>query len=85
MAELFKEDGHRLIGIRGMPRVGKTESIVAASVCAHKKWLFISSTMIKQTVRNSLFNGEYDDKHIYIIDGALSIKQNHEHLDLIRK
>ncbi|UOB21438.1 DUF3388 domain-containing protein [Macrococcus armenti] len=85
MAELFKEDGHRLIGIRGMPRVGKTESIVAASVCAHKKWLFISSTMIKQTVRNSLFNGEYDDKHIYIIDGALSIKQSHEHLDLIRE
>ena len=34
MAELFKEDGHKLIGIRGMPRVGKTESIVAASVCA---------------------------------------------------
>ncbi|RZI52921.1 DUF3388 domain-containing protein, partial [Aeribacillus pallidus] len=23
MAELFKQDGHKLIGIRGMPRVGK--------------------------------------------------------------
>ena len=23
LAELFKEDGHKLIGIRGMPRVGK--------------------------------------------------------------
>ena len=29
-----------------MPRVGKTESIVAGSVCAHKRWLFISSTLI---------------------------------------
>lgn len=36
MAELFKQDGHKLIGIRGMPRVGKTESVVAASVCANK-------------------------------------------------
>ena len=27
MAELFKQDGHKLIGIRGMPRVGKTESL----------------------------------------------------------
>ena len=86
MAELFKEDGHCLIGIRGMPRVGKTESIVAASVCAHKKWLFISSTMIKQTVRSSLLKGEYDQKYVYIIDGALSVKQKDEkHKQLIRE
>ena len=26
MSEIFKEEGHKLIGIRGMPRVGKTES-----------------------------------------------------------
>lgn len=39
MAELYKQDGHKLIGIRGMPRVGKTESIVASSVCANKRWL----------------------------------------------
>ena len=37
MAELFKQEGHKLIGIRGMPRVGKTESIVASSVCANKR------------------------------------------------
>ena len=36
MAEIFKQDGHKLIGIRGMPRVGKTESVVASSVCANK-------------------------------------------------
>ena len=53
MAEIFKQEGHKLIGIRGMPRVGKTESVVAASVCANKKWIFLSSTMIKQTIRSS--------------------------------
>src|SRR5699024_9783110 len=26
MAELYKNEGHKLIGVRGMPRVGKTES-----------------------------------------------------------
>ncbi len=41
MAELFKKDDHVLIGIRGMPRVGKTESVVAASVCANKMAVFI--------------------------------------------
>lgn len=86
LAELFKEEGHKLIGIRGMPRVGKTESIVAGSVCAHKRWLFISSTLIKQIVRRSLFKGEYDSNHVYIIDGAVTARElNPEHQELVRE
>lgn len=86
LAELFKEEGHKLIGIRGMPRVGKTESIVAGSVCVHKRWLFISSTLIKQTVRRSLFKGEYDSNHVYIIDGAVTARElNPEHQELVRE
>ena len=86
LAELFKVELHKLIGIRGMPRVGKTESIVAGSVCAHKRWLFISSTLIKQTVRRSLFKGEYDSNHVYIIDGAVTARElNPEHQELVRE
>ncbi|MGJ5712081.1 YmfK family protein [Staphylococcus auricularis] len=86
MAELFKEQGHKLIGIRGMPRVGKTESIVASSVCAHKRWLFISSTLIKQTVRSSLIKGEYDSDHVYIIDGAVTAREsNPKHQELVKE
>lgn len=86
MAELFKQDGHKLIGIRGMPRVGKTESIVAASVSANKRWLFVSSTMIKQTVRNKLLAGEYNTDNIFIIDGVVSKRRaNEEHWRLIRE
>lgn len=72
MAELFKKDGHRLIGIRGMPRVGKTESIVAASVCASKRWSFLSSTLLRQTIRSQLADDELSEDHIYIIDGIVS-------------
>ncbi|MFH0716378.1 DUF3388 domain-containing protein [Staphylococcus delphini] len=86
MAELFKEEGHKLIGIRGMPRVGKTESIVAGSVSAHKKWLFISSTLIKQTVRSSFIKGEYDKDHVYIIDGAVTAREtNPKHQELVKE
>ena len=72
MAELFKKEGHKLIGIRGMPRVGKTESVVAASVCANKKWIFLSSTMIKQTVRNQLIGDEFNGNNIFIFDGVVT-------------
>ncbi|WP_203362370.1 YmfK family protein [Bacillus sp. REN10] len=86
MAELYKMEGHKLIGIRGMPRVGKTESIVAASVCANKRWLFVSSTMIKQTVRDQLIRDEYNANNIFIMDGVVSTKRASEkHWQLVRE
>lgn len=86
MAELFKQEGHKLIGIRGMPRVGKTESIVAASVCANKRWLFVSSTLLKQTIRNQLIEDEYDANNLFIFDGIVSTKRGNErHQQLMRE
>ncbi|WP_026092358.1 DUF3388 domain-containing protein [Calidifontibacillus oryziterrae] len=86
MAELFKKNEHKLIGIRGMPRVGKTESIVAASVCANKRWLFVSSTLLKQTIRSQLIEEEYQNDHLYILDGIVSTKRASErHWELVRE
>ncbi|MDG5470355.1 YmfK family protein [Jeotgalibacillus sp. ET6] len=86
MAELYKQEGHKLIGIRGMPRVGKTESIVAASVCANKKWLFVSSTLLKQTIRNQLIQDEYNENNLFILDGVVSTRQASEkHWQLVRE
>jgi hypothetical protein len=86
MAEIFKQEGHKLIGIRGMPRVGKTESVVAASVCANKRWLFVSSTLLKQTIRNKLIEDEYDENNLFIIDGIVSARRaSEQHWQLVRE
>lgn len=86
MAELFKKEGHKLIGIRGMPRVGKTESVVAASVCANKRWMFLSSTLLKQTIRNQLIEDEYNADNLFIIDGIVSRRRASErHWQLVRE
>src|SRR5690606_32242539 len=86
MAEIFKQEGHKLVGLRGMPRVGKTESIVAASVSANKKWIFLSSTMIKQTVRNSLMGDEFSENNIFILDGIVTRRAHDErHMQLVRE
>ena len=86
MSELYKSEGHKLIGVRGMPRVGKTESVVAASVSANKRWIFVSSTLLKQTVRSQLIEGEYSPDNIYIIDGVVSKRgTNERHWQLIRE
>ncbi|GEL04073.1 hypothetical protein RST01_07000 [Rummeliibacillus stabekisii] len=86
LAELYKKDGRKLIGIRGMPRVGKTESIVAASVSANKRWLFLSSTMIKQTLRNRLLGDEFNSNNVFILDGVVTRRSTDEgHKQLVRE
>jgi Protein of unknown function (DUF3388) len=86
MAHLFKKEGAQLIGIRGMPRVGKTESVVAASVCANKRWTFVSSTLLKQTVRSQLAQDELSGQNVYIIDGIVStLRSTERHVMLVRE
>lgn len=85
LAEIVKPNDHKLIGIRGMPRVGKTESIIAASVSASKRWVFLSSTLLKQTIRSQLSKNELDGNHVYIIDGVVSIREGRDdHWQVIR-
>ncbi|MGD8191098.1 DUF3388 domain-containing protein [Brevibacillus ginsengisoli] len=86
MAEIMKKEGNQLVGIRGMPRVGKTESMIAASVSANKRWTFISSTLLRQTVRSSLAIDEMTSDHVYLIDGIVSTMRSTErHHSLLRE
>src|SRR5690606_9487919 len=86
MAELMKRKGHQMIGVRGMPRVGKTESIVASSVCANKRWTFVSSTLLRQTVRSQLAEDEMDPDNVFIIDGIVStLRATERHHTLVRR
>lgn len=86
MGQIFKKPGAQLIGVRGMPRVGKTESIVASSVCANKRWLMISSTLLKQTVRSQILHHEISEDQIYIIDGLVSTRSpSDEHRFLVQE
>ncbi len=82
MGELLKRPGRQVIGLRGQPRVGKTESIVAASVYANKRWFFVSSTLLKQTMLRELPSEHLiSDNFVYIIDGAVSsLRGDEEHI-----
>ncbi|UQZ37758.1 DUF3388 domain-containing protein [Paenibacillus sp. PK3_47] len=86
LGELFKREGNQVIGLRGMPRVGKTESIIAGSVCAQKRWTFVSSTLLRQTVRSQLAEDEMNPHNVFIIDGIVStIRSNEKHYNLLQQ
>ncbi|MGM1045219.1 Protein of unknown function [Paenibacillus uliginis N3/975] len=85
LGELFKREGNQVIGLRGMPRVGKTESIIAGSVCAMKRWTFVSSTLLRQTIRSQLSEDEMNSSNVFIIDGIVStIRSNEKHYQLLQ-
>jgi hypothetical protein len=87
MGEHVRTGGHKVLGIRGMPRVGKTESIVAASVLAGKRWTLVSSTLLRQTLRTDLSDDEWvENENVYIIDGIVStMRGSEEHMRLVRR
>lgn len=86
LGEIFKREGNQTIGLRGMPRVGKTESIIAGSVCSNKRWTFVSSTLLRQTVRSQLSEDEMNPNNIFIIDGIVStIRSNEKHHSLLQE
>jgi hypothetical protein len=85
LGEIFKRDGNQVVGLRGMPRVGKTESIIAGSVCSNKRWTFVSSTLLRQTVRNQMSEDELNPNNIFIIDGIVStLRSNEKHYSLLK-
>ncbi len=86
MGEVFKREGNQVVGVRGMPRVGKTESIIAGSVCSNKRWTFVSSTLLRQTVRSQLSEDEMNPNNIFIIDGIVStLRSNEKHYSLLQE
>lgn len=85
LGDTLLESGNLIIGIRGMPRVGKTEAAIAACVYANKRWILLSSTIIRQTIRTDLLL-DLSDNSIFLIDGITSTTRgNKEHWSLLEK
>lgn len=73
-----------VIGVRGMPRVGKTEATIAACVYANKKWVIISSTLMRLSMRRILTEEELSGDCVYLIDGIVScVRGSSEHKQLV--
>jgi hypothetical protein len=83
LGDTLIEGGNQVIGIRGMPRVGKTEAAIAACVYANKKWILLSSTLIRQSMRTALLSDDAEDA-IFLIDGITSTSRGNDlHWDLL--
>ncbi|WP_353892026.1 DUF3388 domain-containing protein [Proteinivorax hydrogeniformans] len=84
MGGLMQKSSNAIIGVRGMPQVGKTEAIIAACVHANKKWVLVSSTMMRQVIRGHLMDDELNSECVLVIDGIVSsLRSNENHKKLV--
>ncbi|WP_242954688.1 DUF3388 domain-containing protein [Desulfitobacterium chlororespirans] len=85
LGDTLVEGGNQLVGIRGVPRVGKTEAAISACVYANKKWILLSSTIIRQTLRTTLMLDEAEDS-VFLIDGMTSTSRGDDaHWQLLNR
>ena len=60
--------------------------MVAACVSANKRWIIISSTLLRQTVRNQLATDERVGESVYFIDGVVStMRATEKHQVLLKE
>lgn len=86
LGEIVKERENKIIGIRGMPRVGKSEAAIASCVYANKKWVLISSTIIRQNIRSFLSEEEKGADCVYLIDAITTTSRgNLKHKELVKE
>lgn len=85
MGEMMKK-GPLIIGLRGMPRVGKSEAAIASCVNSNKHWILISATIFQTVIRTNLTEEEKGLECVYLIDGIISaFKGGEAHKKLIQE
>ncbi|MBE3551219.1 MAG: ACT domain protein [Brockia lithotrophica] len=86
LGELMKGEGRRLIGLRGVPRTGKTEAAVAAAVYAGKRWVLLSASLFGDVLRTELDAAERAPDVVYLVDAILTVfRGSPAHRELVRE
>ncbi|MFN2362672.1 MAG: DUF3388 domain-containing protein [Halarsenatibacteraceae bacterium] len=74
-----------LIGIKGNPRIGKTETAIAAAVHSNKHWKLLSTTLLRQITLTSVPENILNSKTVFIIDAITTFRRaSAEHVRFIR-
>lgn len=86
VGELIQNTPAITIGLRGLPRVGKTESAIAACVHANKRWIMVSGTILRLYLRASLSEDERLGDCVYLMDAiATTTRGDARHRALINR
>lgn len=85
LSEFLKSRENPLIGFKGSPRVGKTETAIAAVVHANKHWQLLSSTLLRKIARTRIDERVLNSNTVFIIDAVTTFhRAQSEHVNFIK-
>lgn len=83
---LRRNDKIGLIGIKGDPGVGKTETAIATAVHANKRWQIMSSTLLRKIARTKISDEFLKEDNLVIIDAITTFhRSTADHIKFIKK
>ncbi|ACL69637.1 DUF3388 domain-containing protein [Halothermothrix orenii] len=86
LGEYLKRHNAALIGFKGSPKVGKTETAIAAAVHANKHWQLLSSTLLRKVARSQVSKDIMNKNTIFIIDSITTFYRSpSKHIKFIRE
>ena len=86
VSEYLRNKSKAVIGFKGSPRVGKTETAIATAVHANKKWQLLSSTLLRKVARTKIADEMLNDETIFIIDAITTFhRSTADHVKFIRR
>lgn len=84
LSEYLKINTNALIGFKGSPRIGKTETAIAAAVHANKRWQLLSSTLLRKIAITKISKELLDFNSVFIIDAITTFhRSNAEHIAFV--
>ena len=85
MSHYLSRDKEVKIGLKGAPKIGKTETAIAAAVHANKEWRLLSTTLLRKIAVTKLSSEKIDIQTVYIIDAITTFhRSTAEHVRFIK-
>ena len=85
MSHYLSGDKAVKIGLKGSPKIGKTETAIAAAVHANKEWRLLSTTLLRKIAVTKLPSEQIDINTVYIIDAITTFhRATAEHVRFVK-
>ena len=85
VSEYLRRNSDVVIGFKGSPRIGKTETAIATVVHANKKWQLLSSTLLRKVARTKIADEMLNKDTVFIIDAITTFhRSTAKHVRFIR-
>ncbi len=86
LSHYISSNSYAKIGLKGAPKIGKTETAIAAAVHANKQWRLLSTTLLRKIAVEKLPSEDIRSDTVFIVDAITTFyRSSAAHIRCIKK